>query len=59
MSAHTLRHSCAKNLIDRGVSIDRVAAILGHESLDTTAIYTRPSQADLESKMDKIAWEER
>jgi len=51
-------HPCAKNLADRGVSLDRVAAILGHESLDTTALYTQPSQADLAHEMDKIAWEE-
>ncbi|MFZ5915474.1 MAG: tyrosine-type recombinase/integrase [Chloroflexota bacterium] len=58
ITPHNLRHSCAKNLADRGVSLDRVAAILGHESLDTTALYTQPSQADLAHEMDKIAWEE-
>ena len=45
-------------MADRGMSLDRVAAVLGHESLDTTAIYTQPSQADLEREMAKIVWEE-
>lgn len=44
---HSLRHTCAKNLVDKGVSLDKVAAILGHESLDTTAIYTKASFEDL------------
>ena len=58
ISPHTLRHTCAKNLVDRGVPLDRVAVILGHESLDTTAIYTQPSQADLAQEVEKIAWED-
>jgi site-specific recombinase XerD len=43
VTAHSLRHSSAKNLVDAGVSLDQVAALLGHESLDTTRIYTQPS----------------
>jgi len=49
---HSLRHTCAKNLVDSGVSLDKVAAILGHESLDTTAIYTKASFEDLARAMD-------
>lgn len=48
ISAHTLRHSFAKNLVDAGTSLDQVATQLGHESLDTTNIYTQPSERDLE-----------
>ena len=47
VSAHTLRHTFAKNLVDAGVPLDQVATLLGHESLDTTPIYTRPSEEDL------------
>lgn len=50
---HSLRHTCAKDLIDSGVSLDKVAAFLGHESLDTTAIYTRPSFDDLAKAIEK------
>lgn len=46
-TAHTLRHSFAKNLVDTGTPLDQVAALLGHETLETTKIYTRPSQQDL------------
>jgi site-specific recombinase XerD len=58
MSAHSLRHTCAKNLIDRGVSLDQVAQILGHADVNTTRIYTRPSQADLAAAVERIAWED-
>lgn len=48
VTAHTLRHSFAKNLVDAGTPLDQVAILLGHESLDTTRIYTQPSERDLE-----------
>lgn len=46
-SPHTLRHGFAKNLVDAGESLDRVGELLGHSSLDTTRIYTVPTEADL------------
>ena len=56
ISPHSLRHTCAKNLIDAGQSIDRVAKILGHSSVNTTTIYTVPTERDLQKTMDSIAW---
>ena len=55
ISPHTLRHTFGKNLVDAGVSLDRVATLLGHSSLDTTCIYTAPSQADLQNAVESIA----
>lgn len=54
--AHTLRHSCAKNLIDAHVGIEQVAEVLGHENLETTQIYTRPSRLDLQRDVELAAW---
>jgi site-specific recombinase XerD len=54
-TAHTLRHTFAKNLLDAGTPLDQVAVLLGHESLDTTKIYTRPSQQDLERAVRRAA----
>jgi site-specific recombinase XerD len=56
-TAHTLRHSFAKNLVDAGTPLDQVATLLGHESLDTTRIYTRPSKEDLERAVRRAAGE--
>ena len=54
-SPHTLRHTFGKNLVDAGVSLDQVALLLGHESLDTTKIYTQPTEADLEKAVERVA----
>ncbi len=56
VSPHTLRHTAATNLVDQGVSLDRVALVLGHSSLNVTAIYTIPTEKDLEYKLEKVAW---
>ena len=57
VTAHTLRHSLAKNLVDAGTPLDQVATLLGHESLDTTRIYTQPSLRDLEKAIKQAAGE--
>jgi site-specific recombinase XerD len=57
VTPHILRHTCGHNLVGAGVSLDRVATILGHERLDTTAIYTRPSEKELQEEVEKIAFE--
>ena len=55
VTPHTLRHTLGKNLVDAGVPLDRVAQLLGHESVDTTRIYTTPSEQDLQREVEKVA----
>lgn len=55
VTPHTLRHTFAIGYLRRhpGRLVD-LAALLGHESLDTTAIYTRPSKEDLSEDLEAL-----
>ncbi|MTI81898.1 MAG: integrase [Firmicutes bacterium] len=57
ITPHMLRHTFGKMLIDSGESLERVAALMGHSDLNTTAKYTRPSMYDMEKAVEKLAWE--
>jgi integrase/recombinase XerD len=54
---HHLRHSFAIHCIKRGMSIERLQKILGHQSPTTTSVYLQYSVADLHEDYDRV-WED-
>ena len=47
-SCHLLLHTCATHMLENGADIRFIQQLLGHEKLDTTAIYTEVSIKQLQ-----------
>ena len=57
VTLHSLRHSYATRLIERGVNLGIVQILLGHGSIKTTTIYlhlTEPTRASLTRILDEL-----
>ena len=54
VSCHTLRHSYATNLMEQGVDVRVIQALLGHRSLKTTTLYLHMTQSVMQSVQDAV-----
>ena len=52
VTSHRLRHTFGTELTRKGVDVVTVAELMGHASLETTRMYTRPSDADMQTAVD-------
>ncbi len=54
VTSHVLRYTFGTELTRGGVDLVTVAELMGHASLETTRLYTRPSAADLQRAVDLL-----
>ncbi|MFJ5294856.1 site-specific integrase [Streptomyces sp. NPDC088348] len=52
---HSMRHTCASWLVQRGVSLYEVQQLLGHESFQTTQRYANPRELHQTGEKSQVA----
>ncbi len=58
LSCHSLRQTFCKNLVDAGGSLEKIAALTDHDSLEMTRRYCEPSPHDQALAVELIGEED-
>jgi len=56
LHCHVLRHTFSHNFLSSSGNLVQLASLLGHESLNTTAIYTKNSIEQLSEAVDRMVY---
>ena len=59
MTVHAIRHACALHLLEGGADLVSIKRLLGHASVQTTAIYLRLTTAHLKRELERAHPRER
>jgi site-specific recombinase XerD len=54
ITPHKLRHTFATQMLQNGMDIRALQKLLGHESLNTTQLYTHYSTQELRARYDQV-----
>lgn len=54
ITPHSLRHFFCSNAIENDFSIHEVAYLAGHSNINTTLLYTNPSENKMKDKMNRL-----
>jgi integrase/recombinase XerC len=57
LSPHDLRHRFGYRLAEANTPIHRIAQLMGHDSYNTTMLYIKGTEADLQRAVEKLAYE--
>ncbi len=55
LSPHMLRHTFCRRLAESGTRLEEIAALAGHESIETTRRYVEPGDEDLRAAVERLA----
>lgn len=59
MTVHAIRHACALHLLEGGADLISIRNLLGHASVDTTAVYLKLTTAHLQRELERAHPRER
>jgi len=59
MSCHTLRHTFATRLLEKGVDIEQIRRLMGHKNIHMTAHYTQQARVSFQAIAPTIWQAER